>query len=196
MITILVSIIVLIAVAIGSAHLCAPVYREEDKQRIYDRTFKIVSRGKPFIYFCWFVAAICSIIILVIHNNTGRVEVVCIVGMGLSLIFIMIGRYFRDSYYTADDKSLTYVSHKKVSWCIDWQDVAHVYRRVIHAGKTTHVVFDIVMKDGTAYKSLPTIIGRILKEHVPIEHYKINRIGIVLVVAFIILMLLLAFVLS
>ncbi|MDO5447666.1 MAG: hypothetical protein Q4F34_07810 [Prevotellaceae bacterium] len=195
MTTTLIPIIVMIAIAITSTFLCASVYRDEDRQRMYDRAFKIVSRGKPFIYICWGVAALFAILILLLHKQAEGQKVVGIVGMTVSAFCLAAGFYHRDSYYTADNESLTYVRHKNVRWTIKWHDIAHIYRRIISTGKTTTILYDIEMKDGEIYKNQPQMIGRILKEHFPIERYNINRSGIIAIIMFIILVLL-AFLLS
>jgi len=160
--------------------------------RIYDPQFKIISYSRVIIILAWCIAAGLSLLAFLLYKHADDATAVIVIGFIAEAVLLVLGIFRRKSYYTADQECLTYIKNNTPMWSYKWTDITHVYRRVISTGKTTTVLYDLTLKDGTVHKGLPQFLGRTLKQHVQIEHHPMSRIAIAIVVAIIILFIVIA----
>lgn len=178
---------ILALISILATLFCKTVCREEDEERLLAPNFKLVSMSKPFLILTWFFAAFISIVLFVFRDDPEGLVPLALVGAFATGALMTIGIFLRSSYYTDDGEYLTYVKHKNVAWSLNWNQIAHVYRRVVSTGETTAVFYDIVTTDGEVIKGLPAVSGRMLKRHKKIEKYHVVPFVVVLVFIIVVL---------
>jgi len=185
-------IIIMSAMALATTLFSTAQYRQEDKMRMYDPQFKIVSYSRTIVIIAWSVVAGLSLFAFVVYRHTDDILAVTIMGFVAEAVLLVLGMFRRKSYYTSDPESLTYIKNGKQEWSYKWTDIAHVYRRIISTGKSTTILYDLTLKDGTVQKGLPQFLRRTLKEHVEIEHRPMSWIAIVIIVAILLLFIAIA----
>lgn len=163
--------------------LCKIKYRDEDAERIAEGMMKAKSEVMYFPKACWMVSAILLVFAIIAHNDMGTM--VLMIGMQCLVAFFLclVALFQRNSYYTIDDEQLTYVKRGNLEWSHTWDEIDHAKKRIVSTGKSFIVLYDIVTKEGVKHRSLPSVIGRDLREHVRMD----NRFKPVVIIILIIL---------
>lgn len=150
--------------------LCKVVYRNEDAELIAEGRMKAKSEVMYFPKACWMISAVLLIFAIFAHNDKGAVTVL----MGITCItvffFCLVAIFQRNSYYTIDEERLTFVKHGKQEWSHSWDEIDHAKMRIVGTGKSYVVLYDIETKEGVKRRSLPSVLGRDLKEHVQMNN--------------------------
>lgn len=178
-------ICILALISVIAYIICKPVVRKEDREQLLSPRFKLVSQSKPFMLMTWFIAALISIVLFVFRNDPDGLIPISMVGVATTGICAAIGSFLRTCYYADDGERLTHIKHKKQKWSLRWDQIDHVYRRIVSTGKSMSVCYDIVTTDGQIIKNLPPVTGRMLKRHKDLEKY--HTVPFVPVLVFIIL---------
>lgn len=141
-------------------------FREEDATRIAEGTLRVKTRTKFMPLVCWTMTGMFLLIFALSHQDMGSMCVLLFMDMLFALAFCVASALFHNSYYTIDDECLTYVKHGSLAWSHSWDEIDHARKRIVSTGKSFVIVYDIVTKDGVKHRSLPSNLGRDLKEHV------------------------------
>lgn len=178
-------ILCLISVALNIAiyPMCKINYRNEDAERIAEGKINAKSEVMYFPKACWIMSTIMLIIAIFLHDDFGAVMIMICLQCLVVFFFCLIAVFQRNSYYTIDEKRLTYVKHGTQEWSHSWDEIDHARKRIISTGKSFIILYDIETKDGVKHRSLPSVLGRDLKDHVRID----NRIKPVIICLIIIL---------
>ena len=176
--------IISVALNIAIYPLCKIKYREEDMERLVEGKIKVKSETMHFPKASWLMSAIMLIIAGFLHNDVGTV--VIIIGMQCLVVFFLcfVAIFSRNSYYTLDEERLSFVKHGKLEWSHTWDEIDHARKRIISTGKSFIILYDIETKEGVKHRSLPSVLGRDLNEHVRME----NRIKPVVICLIVILL--------
>lgn len=150
--------------------LCKISYRIEDAERIAKGKIKAKSEVMYFPKACWIVSAFILIIAIFLHNDYGAVVIMIFLQCLVVFFFCLIAVFQRNSYYTIDEERLTYVKHGNLEWSHSWDEIDHARKRIISTGKSFIILYDIETKDGVKHRSLPSVLGRDLKEHVRMDN--------------------------
>ena len=79
----------------------------------------------------------------------------------------------RKSYYTVDDRQITFVNSGKVEWSISWDEIKCVKKRFkiyrSRKGRTYDTVYDIQKKDGETIPDLPCSLGSDFEKYVFVD---------------------------
>ena len=158
--------------------LCKIKLRYEDAERIAEGKIMVKSEVMNFPKACWIVSAVMSFVAIFFHDDMGTM--VLMIGMQCLVAFFLclVTLFRRNSYYTIDDKQLTYVKHGHLEWSHSWDEIDHARKRIVSTGKSFIVLYDIVTKEGVKRRSLPAVLGRDLREHVRMD----NRVKPVVIV--------------
>lgn len=149
--------------------LCKVNYLEEDVERVAEGTLKIKCELKYLPKVCWGISAFLMIIAICLHDDFGAVTVLLGFECFVAFLFCFVAILKRDRYYAIDENSLSFVKHGRLEWCHTWDEIDHARKRVISTGKSFIILYDIETKDGVKHRSLPSSLGRDLKEHVNID---------------------------
>ncbi len=179
----------LISVALNIAiyPLCKITIREEDAIGIAEGKMKMKSELTHFPKACWIMSAVMMIIAASLHNDYGSVVMLLFLQCLVVFFLCLIAAFRRDRYYTIDDERLSYVKHGILEWSHSWDEIDHARKRIISTGKSFIILYDIETKEGVKHRSLPSTLGRDLKEHVRIDNrLKPGLICLIIILVFVI----------
>ncbi len=161
--------IVTVVLNIAIYPLCKVNYREEDLARVAEGKLRIKCENKYLPHVCWAISAILLIVAICLRKDVGAVTTMIGFDCLVAFIFCLVAALKRDRYYAIDENSLSYVKHGELEWSHTWDEIDHARKRVVSTGKSFIILYDIVTKDGVKHRSLPSNLGRDLKEHVKID---------------------------
>jgi len=186
MVTLIILCILSAILNIALFRICQTKYRDEDARGIADGRVKIKSTTKHLPQTSWVICTVLLIIAAICYDNPEvaivLVGLVCVI----TLLFILIAAFHRNSYYAIDDKGLSYIKHGNLEWSHSWNEIDHAKKRVVSTGKSFIILYDIETKDGVKHRSLPSSLKRDLEEHTFINK-RIDKATLLILLALIII---------
>lgn len=186
--TLIVLCIISVALNIAIYPLCKINYRIEDAERLAEGKIKVKCQVMHFPKACWIITGIFLIAALFAHNDIAAVVILIGIECLVAFFLCLIAVFQRNSYYTVDEERLTFVKHGIEEWSHTWEEIDHARKRIISTGKSFIILYDIETKDGVKHRSLPSVLGRDLRDHVRMD----NRVKPVVICVLIILLFIVA----
>lgn len=143
---------------------------EEDRhKKKYDKSFKVVHKSEYFLLSSLIVSVFgITINLLPCVSGIGNLSIPIIVPIimaGVQICLLIFVLYNRGTYYASDDTELKHVKRGVIQWIVKWEDIASVKSLL---GNSIYYYY-IKLKDGTMYKKLDDILGRLLKDRYPVR---------------------------
>ena len=182
--TLIILCIISLALNIVIYPLCKINYRIEDAERMAEGKIKVKSQVTVFPKACWIMSGIFLIIAIFVHNDFVAVTIMILIQCLVAFFLCLIALFERNGYYTIDEERLTFVKHGIEKWSHTWDEIDHARKRIISTGKSFIILYDIETKDGVKHRSLPSVLGRDLRDHVRMD----NRVKPVVICVLIILL--------
>lgn len=174
----LIAYLMLVAIVSAMTVFASTVIREEDRERERRGELAIATHNRTFIVSGWVMLALLVLLSVVLADVEKGPEIMILLAFVVEVMLFLASLWKRKSYYTASEECFSYIHKGELKYSIKWEDIDHVRKRIVYAGKTAIVYLDVVMRNGEVIKSLPSFTDKLLEGRANIRqpNYKLMLI--------------------